>query len=385
MPALNHRRDRQAVRLSCRAILLLVLPFLYGAVGLPARAQQATVPATQQEQMYDPQPINNQPTNPGDKASLITRGRSVLIREGLRRLYTSDSGETRVEADTRQQYKLERGFNSLTIRPLDRDDKIILPPRDVIPDGEAGHGQRLIADAWLIQPTTRYDHATLGDNVEAGALRVVTTDGGIAVTRLTDGSVFEQLRPLVGDLDGDGYEEVVTVNSNTQKGSAVQVYRVGKDGNGRSTLDLAAEGPRMGRKNRWVNPVGIGDFNRDGRPELAVVETPDEGGDLVIYRLEPGHLAELARMPGFSNHAPGVPQDHVDLVRDITGDRRLDLVVPDATREYLRIVTMDKGKLVEIGKLRLPAKIKTDMLWVDEALTFGLEDNSVLSLSVFIQ
>ena len=68
-----------------------------------------------------------------------------------------------------------------------------------------------------------------------------------------------------------------------------------------------------------------------------------------------------------------------------TGDNRPDIIIPSADRETLRILTMDAGKIKEIGVLQLPSPVKTNILWVDNALTLGLEDNSVLSLSVFIQ
>ena len=359
-----------------------------GVMALPgtgnqAMAQQAAVPPTQFEQMMDPQPLTR--VGPNGEPLLVARGRSVVIRPGLRGLYITDEGQPRVVATTRQEFSLERGYNSLRIRPLNREEQIILPARDVIPDGQAGKGQGMIAEAWLIQPTDRYDHGVLGDAIEAGALRVVTRDNRFAIHRLTDGSVFEGTTPLVGDVDGDGREEVLVINSNHQEGSAIHIYRLTDQPDGRVSLDLMAQGPRMGQKNRWMNPVAIGDFNLDGRPEIAVVETPHLGGTLIVYRMVNGRLQEVTRMAGFSNHAMGSAQTGMHLVRDLTGDNRPDLVIPDTSRESLRILTMTGDRLNEVGLLQLPSKAMTDILWIDEALTLGLEDNSVLSLSVFIQ
>ena len=375
---------RSVFRLSVLAAACLCLPS-HGAAQSWAdgQGQQAAVPPTQFEQMNDPQPLTR--IGPNGEPLLVARGRSVIIRPGLRGLYITQEGQPRVVATTRQEFTLERGYNSMRIRPLNREEQIMLPARDVIPDGQAGKGQSTIAEAWLIQPTDRYDHGVLGDDIEAGALRVVTRDNRFAIHRLTDGSVFEGTKPLVGDVDGDGRDEVLVVNSNHQGGSALHIYRVMDQPDGRISLQLMAEGPRLGRKHRWLNPVGIGDFNLDGQPEIAVVETPHLDGTLKVYRMVNGRLREVVRATGFSNHALGSAQTGMHLIRDLTGDNRPDLVIPDTDRERLRIMTMTGDQLHEVGLLLLPSKAMTDILWIDEALTLGIEDNSVLSLSVFIQ
>ena len=311
------------------------LAALTGLAAMPALAQQNVIPPTQFEQMNDPQPLVRE--GPNGEPLLVARGRSVIIRPGLRGLYITDEGQPRVVATTRQEFTLERGYNSLRIRPLNREEQIMLPARDVIPDGRAGRGQATIAEAWLIQPTDRYDHGVLGDGIEAGALRVVTRDNRFAIHRLTDGSVFEGTKPLVGDVDSDGRDEVLVVNSNHQGGSALHIYRLVNSADGRVSLSLMAEGPRIGQKNRWMNPVAIGDFNLDGQPEIAVVETPHLGGTLIIYRMQNGRLREVTRMGGFSNHALGSAQTGMHLVRDLTGDIRPDLIITDAGRENMRI------------------------------------------------
>jgi len=362
---------------------LAIILSLTSVTPFPAQAQKATIPGTQNEQMNDPQPLTR--VGPNGEPMLVARGRSVLIRPGLAGLYITDEGQPRVIADTRQEFILERGYNSLRIRPLSRDEQIMLPARDVIPDGRAGKGKRTIAEAWFIQPTNRYDHGALGDDIEAGALRIITKANKFAIARLNDGSVFEGTQPLVGDVDGDGTEEVLVINSNAQGGSAIHIYKVVPAASPNIALEQMAVGPRMGRKNLWINPVGIGDFDLDGRPEILVVNTPHENGVLVAYQYRNGQLVEVDRYGGISNHAVGSPQTDMQLIQDITGDNRPDIIIPSADRETLRILTMDAGKIKEIGVLQLPSAVKTNILWVDNALTLGLEDNSVLSLSVFIQ
>ncbi|MBV6633412.1 MAG: VCBS repeat-containing protein [Alphaproteobacteria bacterium] len=364
----------------------LLIPSLFAFtlfLAPSAVAQTEQIPATQNEQMNDPQPLNRAGRNMEPK--VVARGRSVIIRPGLRSIYVTDAGEPRVVADTRREFVLERTFNSMAIRPLTQQSEIILPARDVIPDGRAGKGQNTIEEAWLIQPTSRYPHGALGDNIEAGALRVILKNGAVSAFRLSDGSVFEGLQPTIGDVDGDGTDEVLVVNSNAQRGSVLQIYKPVDLGNGVTRLQMIGEGLGTGRKNRWLNPVGVGDFNQDGYPEIAVVHLPHIEGVLSVHQFRNGRFQELARMTGFSNHAHGSPQTAMNIIRDITGDNRPDLIVPALDRRALRVMTMNGRDLVEIGQLQLPSPVKTDILWIEDALTLGLEDNSVLSLSVFIQ
>jgi hypothetical protein len=96
-------------------------------------------------------------------------------------------------------------------------------------------------------------------------------------------------------LDGDGTEEVVMVRSYLDKGSALAVLRV-SDG----ALGILAETPAIGQPSRWLNPVGAGDFDGDGRIEVAYVQTPHIGGILRIWRLQDGKLVELAQANGFT-------------------------------------------------------------------------------------
>ncbi|MEM6902752.1 MAG: VCBS repeat-containing protein [Pseudomonadota bacterium] len=352
-------------------------------VALPSAAQTNQIPATQNEQMNDPQPLSR--ADRSMEPRVVARGRSVIIRPGLRSIYVTDSGEPRVVAETRREFILERTFNSMAIRPLTQQSQVILPARDVIPDGRAGKGSNTIAEAWLIQPTSRYPHGALGDVIEAGAMRVTMKDGRVAAFRLGDGSVFEGLQPTIGDVDGDGADEILVVNSNAQRGSRLQIYKPTEVGSGVVRLQKIGEGLGTGWKNQWLNPVGVGDFNDDGYPEIAVVHLPHKDGLLSVHQFRNGRFEELDRMEGFSNHAFGSPQTAMQLIRDITGDNRADLIIPSLDRRSLRVMTMNGAELIEVGQLNLPSPVKTDIFWIDDALTLGLEDNSVLSLSVFIQ
>lgn len=66
--------------------------------------------------------------------------------------------------------------------------------------------------AWLIEPTTRYNHAVLGDAIEAGGFLVERGRKRLVFTLPPD-AVFEDRRVRLADLDGDGIPEAIVVKA----------------------------------------------------------------------------------------------------------------------------------------------------------------------------
>ena len=174
----------------------------------------------------------------------------------------------------------------------------------------------------------------LGDAIEAGGLVAELVDGRRLETVLGSGSVFEDLAPRLFDVDGNGERDLVVVRSFLQRGAALAAFAVGTGG-----LRLLGQSPPIGQPHRWLNPVGAGDFDGDGRIELAAVVTPHIGGVLTLYRLEAGLLRPVSRQRGFSNHAMGSRQLGLAAVLDVNGDSVVDLLVPNTKRRSLRIVS----------------------------------------------
>ena len=157
-----------------------------------------------------------------------------------------------------------------------------------------------IARADYAEPTTRYDHAVLGDGVEYGALALITDTGRRLTLRLPAHRVFEDVAPRLVDLEGDGSAEVLVVETDVDLGARVAVY--GADGL------IAADG-FVGQPHRWKAPLGAADLDGDGRVEIAYVDRPHLARTLVILRREGARLVPVARMAGVTNHRIG--QDHV--------------------------------------------------------------------------
>ena len=155
-----------------------------------------------------------------------------------------------------------------------------------------------ITGARYDEPTNRYPHAVLGDDIEYGALVLETEGGRTFRVVLPETSVFEDVAPRLADLDQDGAPEVVTVESHQSRGARLAVY--GTDG-------LIAATPHIGTRFRWLAPIGIADLDGDGAIEIAYVDRPHLARTLRIVRYEDGQLTPVGSSEGFTNHRIGEP------------------------------------------------------------------------------
>lgn len=256
-----------------------------------------------------------------------------------------------------------------------------LRPADILVDGEVTYGRADIARAWLTDPTERYRHGVLGDAIEAGGLALEGSDGRIARYKLDAGSVFEDRRVRLLDLDGDGRDEAIVVQSYLDAGAALAVF--GLDG---SNVAFLSEVPAIGRANRWLNPVGAADFDGDGQTEVAFVETPHIGGRLRLFEFRDRKLHEDHAAHGFSNHAIGSREQSQAAVHDWTGDGVPDIAVPDARRSTIRFITFAGGDFREFDAVvhRQPIVTAVRPAVLDTSGTvypvYGLADGALVAV-----
>ena len=220
-----------------------------------------------------------------------------------------------------------------------------------IPGSQATSGSRNIAWAWLGSPTGRYSHDALGSSVHAASLHaiVLQPDGSQRTLslELPPHRVFEDRVPRLADLDGDGRDEIILVESDAQQGSSLVVYglRLGA-GARQPVLAQVARGPFTGAANRWLNPVGVADFDGDGRADVVAVTTPHIGGVLTLYRFEPPVLTPAAQMPGLTNHRYGSAEQQLAAIVQVPGQRPA-VLVPGAglrTLHLLRLASTGEWK-----------------------------------------
>jgi hypothetical protein len=223
-----------------------------------------------------------------------------------------------------------------------QSDEAVLP--DAVPvvadldrTGDGGHV------AVLAGPDRqRYPHAVLGDDVEA--TRVLWLDRHtlrpLRTLRLDEPDVFEDrhLRPW---RLPDGRSALVTVRSGPMGAQMAVVAASRRDA---SALEIAAAGPFIGTRNRWLSPASVDPADAD----LYAVHTPHIGGVLQRYRAAAGGLHAERVASGLTNHRIGT--------RDLDSTARLGrwLLVPMQDWQRMAIVDLETVSVAHVVEFEAP-------------------------------
>ena len=274
-------------------------------------------------------------------------------------------------------YRLTIGDKGPALTFLDEGPKIE-QPEGALPDGRLAIGTGDIARAWLAEPTDRYDHGILGDKLEAGAVVIVRRDGAQQTVKLKPDTVFEDLKPRIVDLDGDGHDEVVLIKSSLTQGSSLAVIGLRKN-----RYEIVAETPALGAPHRWLDVAGIADFTGAGNDnkQIVLVRQPHVVGELQLWTYDGGRLRQRAAVPDAADHIAGTRAIDMDAVADFDGDGVADLAVPSLDRTRLRFIGFTP-QAHEIGSIALPAAAVTDMAVLADGakppVALGLADGSLV-------
>jgi hypothetical protein len=223
---------------------------------------------------------------------------------------------------------------------------------------QAIRGSKDIAWAWLGTPTLRYPHKALGSATHAATLHVQMAIGTDALKELVHtlplNKVFEDLTVRLVDLDGDGRDEIIVVQSDAVHGSATVVLGV----RAKRLVELARSA-YAGSTFLWLNPVGAADFDGDGKLDIASVITPHIGGTLTLYHYKPPQLEPFARAMDISNHRMGDPEQDVAVVVELPGTRPT-VIVPDMSLKALHALRwVEPGQWKELADVMpLPARVQ---------------------------
>ena len=155
-----------------------------------------------------------------------------------------------------------------------------------------------VISARYLAPTDRYAHGILGDAIEWGVLEMVVdkclgcegTDIRTVTVTLPEISVFEDVAPRLIDIDGDGTQEVMVVESRSDLGARLAIYEGG--GN------VMAATPYIGRSHRWLAPIGAADLDGDGLIEVAYIDRPHLAKTLRVWRYDEPDLVEVGALAG---------------------------------------------------------------------------------------
>lgn len=228
-------------------------------------------------------------------------------------------------------------------RPAHRLQPLPAEAQQRIPDSQAVAGQHDLAWVWLGSPTRRYPHGALGSPVHAGSVHalVKSNAGGWQIIELVLplNRVYEDRVPRIVDLDRDGREEIVLIEADALRGASLVVLGVQQTKDGLHLIERA-RGPHAGSTFRWLNPVGVADFDGDGQLDLATVTTPHIGGVLQLLHFRPPALVPFARMLDVSNHRMGALEQDLAVIV-MQPDQRPTIVLPDMSRRALSALRWD--------------------------------------------
>ncbi len=170
------------------------------------------------------------------------------------------------------------------------------------PDAVRVSGKTNIDQAWYGSATTRYAHGVLGDAIEAQTLYATLKgkDGCALEVTLDSSAVFEDVTPRIADVTGDGEDNIITIESNVERGASLAIYGVVDN-----TLTKIVATPAIGTRYRWLAPIGTADFNNDNILDVAYVETPHLAGVIKVWSFANGKADLLVQRAGFSNHRIG--------------------------------------------------------------------------------
>jgi hypothetical protein len=243
--------------------------------------------------------------------------------------------------------------------------------QESFPGGEITRSGGLTAK--LIDPTKRYNHAVLGDSIEAGGFSIIS-NGRKHVYRLGEDAVFEDRRVRLWDVDGDGQPEAVIIKTYLNRGAALAVYKLGENG-----ITPMAETAAIGTRNRWLNPIGFDNFTGSGERLIAVVITPHITGSLRLYRFSGNALSEVARLDGYTNHIIG--SRDLDLAHVVRGKDGPQIMIPTVDRKSLAFISFRGGSATILGLTALPARITGLKAVQGKAVEVILENGQAMKIS----
>jgi hypothetical protein len=207
-------------------------------------------------------------------------------------------------------------------------------PIDALPDARIlmDDNNRLLI---LTQPTNRYDHGVLGDDMEAAGITLIETKPEIRLVRtisIEAPDVIEGLSPIWADLDQDGVLDIIVTLSNNQSGSRIVAFR--EDGT------MLAESSAIGTGYRWRHQIAFAAFGDKSQSYLASIRTPHIGGVVEFFQFSDGKLETVSEINGFSSHSIGSRNLDSAIAGDFNNDGICELLAPTQNLSSLGVISL---------------------------------------------
>lgn len=246
---------------------------------------------------------------------------------------------------------------------------------DALPDGDPTPVGDTVAV--LTQPTQRYRHGVLGDEIEAGAVALLSQSdlSTVASYTVAPPAVIEQRR--VAPFPAAGPDGLLITRSTPTSGAGV-VALARRDG----ALAVVAEAPPIGTGDRWLNL-----FATAGSRAYAV-RTPDLGGPLVQYALAGGKLHASPFALHVTNHVLGSRNlDLGILLPPPKGAGAVDVMaLPTPDLGTVKVIACTGGACIEKQALPLAAPLSSNLAarWRGARLTLlaGERDGRLQSFAL---
>lgn len=254
-----------------------------------------------------------------------------------------------------------------------------------LPESQLAQGQHDLGWVWLGESTRRYPHRALGSGLHAGSVFAQVRDGQrgwrVVEMALPLERVYEDRVPRVVDIDRDGKDEIILIEADALRGAALVVLGLEHSRQGPRLVERA-RGPFAGSTFRWMNPVGVADFDGDGRADLANVVTPHIGGVLQLLHYRPPLLVPFASAMDVSNHRMGALEQDLAVIVTQPGQNPT-ILVPDMTLRALHALRWDgPGRWKELADLKpLPSPVER-MLPLPQGACVTLTDGSAMRVTL---
>ncbi|MFK7801113.1 MAG: hypothetical protein AB8G95_05755, partial [Anaerolineae bacterium] len=227
------------------------------------------------------------------------------------------------------------------------------------------------------EPTNRYAHGIMGDQIEAAAIALIETRPELKLIRtisVPDEFVIEGISPIWADLNDDGEREIIVTFANSRQGAQLVVFN--------ESGEVIAEGPAIGTGNRWRHQLAVAPFGPDGEIELVDMLTPHIGGPAEFFRWEGEELVKVTEERGYTSHVIFSPNLDMAVAGRFDDSGRVTLIVPTQIRRDLGAIQHLEDGAQTVWTLPLENKLMTNIAVAPLAdgtigLGVGLEGGSL--------